>query len=100
MGIFITFGFFNNTVKNHAEYCIIWSSGIGKRNAVRKIIAKYKLVHISTGDLLREEVAAQTELGMMAKEIMDKGELVSDEIVIGMIRNKLEENQEGPGFIF
>ena len=48
----------------------------------------------------REEVAAQTDLGMQAKEIMDRGELVSDEIVIGMIRNKLEEHQDGPGFIF
>jgi adenylate kinase len=57
-------------------------------------------VHISTGDLLREEVAAQTELGKQAKVIMESGELVSDKIVIGMIRNKIEEHQDGPGFIF
>jgi adenylate kinase len=74
--------------------------GSGKGTQSEKIIAKYGLVHISTGDLLRAEVAAQTELGKQAKEIMDKGELVSDQIVIGMIRNKLEENQGGPGFIF
>jgi adenylate kinase len=74
--------------------------GSGKGTQSEKIIAKYGLVHISTGDLLRAEVAAQTELGKQAKEIMDKGELVSDQIVIAMIRKKLEENQSGPGFIF
>ncbi len=74
--------------------------GSGKGTQSEKIIEKYGLSHISTGDLLRSEVAAQTELGKQAKEIMDKGELVSDKIVIGMIRNKLEESQDGSGFIF
>ncbi|MFO7670020.1 MAG: adenylate kinase [Bacteroidales bacterium] len=74
--------------------------GSGKGTQASKIIEKYKLVHISTGDLLRMEVADQTLLGKKAKEIMEKGELVSDEIVIGMIRNKLKDNLEGPGFIF
>jgi adenylate kinase len=74
--------------------------GSGKGTQASKIIERYKLVHISTGDLLRREVAEQTLLGKRAKEIMEKGELVSDEIVIGMIRNKLKENLEGPGFIF
>lgn len=74
--------------------------GSGKGTQSEKIIEKYGLVHISTGDLLREEVAAKTDLGIKAKEIMDKGELVSDDIVIGMIRNKLEDHQDAPGFIF
>jgi adenylate kinase len=74
--------------------------GSGKGTQSENIIVKYGLKHISTGDLLREEVAAQTDLGIQAKKIMDKGELVSDQIVIGMIRNKLEENQDAPGFIF
>jgi len=74
--------------------------GSGKGTQSEKIIEKYGLTHISTGDLLRSEVVAQTELGKQAKEIMDKGELVSDKIVIGMIRNKLEESQDGSGFIF
>jgi len=74
--------------------------GSGKGTQSEKIIKKYGLVHISTGDLLREEVAAQTELGKKAKAIMDKGELVSDKIVIKMIRKKIEENQNGEGFIF
>jgi len=74
--------------------------GSGKGTQSEKIIEKYGLVHISTGDLLREEVAAQTELGKQAKAIMDTGELVSDKIVIGMIRNKIEEHKDGAGFIF
>ena len=74
--------------------------GSGKGTQSEKIIKKYGLVHISTGDLLREEVAAQTDLGKKAKAIMDKGELVSDKIVIKMIRKKIEENQNGAGFIF
>ena len=74
--------------------------GSGKGTQSEKIIEKYGLVHISTGDLLREQVAAQTDLGKQAKQIMDKGELVSDKIVIGMIRHKIEEHKDGAGFIF
>ena len=74
--------------------------GSGKGTQAEKLIAKYNLVHISTGDLLRSEVAAQSELGKQAKAVMDKGELVSDDIVIGMIANKLKANQDAAGFIF
>ena len=74
--------------------------GSGKGTQSEKIIEKYGLIHISTGDLLREEVAAETDLGLRAKAIMDKGELVSDDIVIGMIRKKLEAHQDEQGFIF
>ena len=74
--------------------------GSGKGTQAEKLIKKYKLIHISTGDLLRKEVAEQTKLGLEAKKIMDAGELVPDEIVIGMIQNKLEEHKVGPGFIF
>ena len=74
--------------------------GSGKGTQAEKLIEKYNLIHISTGDLLRAEVAEQTKLGMEAKKIMDAGELVPDEIVIGMIRKKLEEHKDDPGFIF
>jgi len=74
--------------------------GSGKGTQACKIIEKYQLMHISTGDILRSEVEKQTELGKRAKEIMDQGQLVSDDIVIGMIRNRIEEYQDGPGFIF
>jgi adenylate kinase len=74
--------------------------GSGKGTQSEKLIAKYKLVHLSTGDLLRSEIANKSDLGMKAKAIMDKGELVSDEIVIGMIRNKISANLDSKGYIF
>ncbi len=74
--------------------------GAGKGTQSEKLIEKFQLIHLSTGDLLRSEIAQQTELGMQAKLLMDKGELVPDTVVIGMIRSKLEQNQEANGFIF
>ncbi len=74
--------------------------GSGKGTQAQKLIEKFKLIHISTGDLLRSEVAQKTTLGIEAKKIMDAGELVPDHIVIGMINSKLIEFREGPGFIF
>ncbi len=74
--------------------------GSGKGTQAEKLIEKYNLIHLSTGDLLRSEVAAQTDLGMQAKAIMDKGELVSDEIVTKMVEKKLIEHKSAPGFIF
>ena len=74
--------------------------GSGKGTQSEKIIKKYELLHLSTGDILRGELADKTELGIQASEIMAKGELVSDEIVIGMIKNKLEANKDAKGYIF
>jgi adenylate kinase len=74
--------------------------GSGKGTQSEKLIAKHKLVHLSTGDLLRSEIANKSDLGIKAKTIMDKGELVSDDIVIGMIRNKINANLDSKGFIF
>lgn len=74
--------------------------GAGKGTQSQKLKEKYELVHLSTGDLLRSEIAAGTELGLQAKSIMDKGELVPDEVVVGMIGHKLDDNQEANGFIF
>jgi adenylate kinase len=74
--------------------------GAGKGTQAVKLIEKYKLVHLSTGDILRGELAAQTTLGKKAKEYMDKGELVPDEVVIGMIGSKIDQNIAGNGFIF
>jgi adenylate kinase len=65
-----------------------------------KIAEKFGLIHISTGDLLRAEVAAGTELGKAAKQLMDKGILVSDEIVTGMIDSRISKNLSTKGFIF
>lgn len=74
--------------------------GAGKGTQSEKIIEKYSLVHLSTGDLLRSQIEAGTELGLKAKTLMDQGILVPDEVVIGMIDSKLSENKEAAGFIF
>jgi adenylate kinase len=74
--------------------------GAGKGTQATKLIEKYKLVHLSTGDILRSEIAAGTQLGLEAKKLMDKGMLVSDEIVINMIDSRLEHNPKANGFIF
>jgi adenylate kinase len=74
--------------------------GAGKGTQSQLLIDKYSLIHLSTGDILRGEIAQGTELGMKAKSIMDKGDLVPDEVVIGMIRSILEKNPTAQGFIF
>ncbi len=74
--------------------------GSGKGTQSEKLIARYGLKHLSTGDLLRSEIAAQSPLGMAAKSIMDKGQLVPDEVVIEMINSALENNPQARGFLF
>ena len=74
--------------------------GAGKGTQSEKLIDKYSLIHLSTGDLLRGEIAAGTVLGLKAKKLMDAGDLVPDEVVIGMISSKLEQNKNASGFIF
>jgi len=74
--------------------------GSGKGTQSEKLIAKYGLKHLSTGDLLRSEIAAKTPLGLEAKNIMDKGQLVPDEVVIGMISSALDANPTAKGFLF
>jgi adenylate kinase len=74
--------------------------GSGKGTQSEKIIDRYGLTHFSTGDMLRAELAAETDLGKQAKSIMEKGELVSDEIIIGMIRNRITGQKDASGFIF
>jgi len=74
--------------------------GSGKGTQSEKLIVKYGLKHLSTGDLLRSEIAQQTQLGMEAKNFMDKGQLVPDEVVIGMIRSAIENNPTVKGFLF
>jgi adenylate kinase len=74
--------------------------GAGKGTQSQKLIAQYNLVHLSTGDLLRAQIAEGTELGLKAKKLMDEGDLVPDEVVIGMIGNALSKNQQAAGFIF
>ena len=74
--------------------------GAGKGTQAEFLIESFGLIHLSTGDLLRGEIAAGTKLGLEAKGFMDKGELVPDGVVIGMIKSKLEANPGTKGFIF
>jgi adenylate kinase len=74
--------------------------GSGKGTQSEKLIAKYGLKHLSTGDLLRNEISRQTPLGQEAQNFMDKGQLVPDEVVIGMISSALDASPEAKGFLF
>jgi adenylate kinase len=74
--------------------------GAGKGTQAVKLIEKYKLIHLSTGDILRGELAARSALGLEARKYMDKGELVPDEVVIGMIEMKIDQHTGSLGFIF
>ena len=74
--------------------------GAGKGTQSQRLIAHYHLVHLSTGDLLRAQIAQGTELGLTAKKLMDEGLLVPDAVVIGMIGNALQANPQAAGFIF
>jgi adenylate kinase len=74
--------------------------GAGKGTQSQGLIDKYDLVHLSTGDMLRSEIANGTELGMQAKQLMDQGILVPDETVISMIKTRIERFSYANGFIF
>jgi len=74
--------------------------GSGKGTQSARLVDKYSLIHLSTGDLLRSEISRQTKLGLEAKAIMDRGELVPDAVVVGMIASALDNNPGAKGFLF
>ena len=74
--------------------------GSGKGTQSEKLVAKYNLKHISTGELLRSEIARKTSLGIEAKILMDKGQLVPDAVVIGMIDEALNDHPSVEGVLF
>jgi len=74
--------------------------GSGKGTQSEKLIEKYGLIHLSTGNLLRAEIDSRTDLGLAAKSFMDKGQLVPDEVVLGMIACALDANVHANGFLF
>jgi adenylate kinase len=74
--------------------------GSGKGTQSEKLINRYGLKHLSTGDLLRSEISRKTPLGQEAKNFMDKGQLVPDEVVVGMISSALDDNPGAKGFLF
>ena len=74
--------------------------GAGKGTQSEKLIAKYNLTHLSTGDLFRKNISEGTELGKKAQSYMDAGNLVPDEVVIGMVEDKVKNTPGTNGFIF
>ena len=73
--------------------------GAGKGTQAEKIAERYSLAHISTGDMLRAEIASETPLGIEAKALIDRGELVPDEIIIGMVKNRIAQPDCVNGFL-
>lgn len=74
--------------------------GSGKGTQADKLVAKYKLFHISTGDMFRYELSNNTELGQLAKSYMSKGQLVPDSVTISMLEKRVADNPDVKGFIF
>jgi adenylate kinase len=74
--------------------------GSGKGTQSERIVAAFGLIHLSTGNLLRQEIADKTPLGIAAKNFMDQGQLVPDEVVIGMIDSCIAANADAKGFLF
>jgi len=78
---------------------LLGAPGAGKGTQAAKLVAAYDIAHISTGDILRAAVKAQTPLGLEAKSYMDAGELVPDTVVIGLVKERLQEKDTEKGFI-
>ncbi|TAD82830.1 MAG: adenylate kinase [Bacteroidetes bacterium] len=82
------------------NFVLFGPPGSGKGTQSEKLIAQYGLIHLSTGDLLRKEIKNGTPLGKEAESLMQKGQLVPDEVVIGMIAGALDSNLNANGFLF
>ena len=78
---------------------LLGAPGAGKGTQAQNIINEYQLPHISTGDILRAAVANKTPLGLEAKKFMDAGDLVPDEVVIGLVKDRLAQPDTDKGFI-
>lgn len=78
---------------------MLGAPGSGKGTQAKSLQAEFGLIQVSTGDLLRQAVADETELGLKAKQAMDAGNLVSDDIVLGMIRERITRDDAAAGFI-
>jgi len=79
---------------------LLGAPGAGKGTQAQFITEKYGIPQISTGDMLRAAVKAETELGLQAKKVMDAGGLVSDEVIIGLVKQRITESDCANGFLF
>ena len=78
---------------------LLGPQGAGKGTQAKRISAEYGLPHIASGEILRAEMDAGTELGMRVKDVYDRGDLVSDDLMIELIRNRLEQPDTESGFV-
>lgn len=74
--------------------------GAGKGTQSERLIGRYNLVHLSTGDIFRVNIKGETELGLLAKSYMDQGNLVPDEVTINMLKSEVLKHENAKGFIF
>lgn len=74
--------------------------GSGKGTQAAKLVSTYNLIHLSTGDIFRANIKGETDLGKLAKSYMDKGQLVPDEVTIGMLESEATKHADAKGFIF
>ena len=82
------------------NFVLFGKPGSGKGTQAEHLSEKYKLYHISTGDLFRKNISQNSNLGLLAQSYMDKGELVPDEVTIKMLENEIKENPQSKGFLF
>ena len=82
------------------NFVLFGKPGSGKGTQAEHLSEKYKLYHISTGDLFRKNISQNTNLGLLAQSYMDKGELVPDEVTIKMLENEIKEYRQSKGFLF
>jgi len=87
-------------MKNMLNVVIFGAPGSGKGTQSELIISKYGLYHISTGDILRQEIKNQTELGAIAEDYIKQGQLIPDELIIKMLAEVLDANPQAKGYIF
>ncbi len=81
------------------HYILVGLPGAGKGTQAVNLVLKYQIPHISTGDMFRSALKNETPLGLEAKKYMDRGELVSDEVTIGIVRERLQEDDCKKGFL-
>ncbi len=88
------------TTRSMLNLILFGPPGSGKGTQAAKLVEKYGLIHVSTGDLFRYEMKNDTPLGLKAKEYMSKGQLVPDEVTVGMLKNRVDKEDNPNGFIF
>ena len=86
-------------MKKHIHIILLGPPGCGKGTQAQKLISEFGFVQLSTGDMLRAAISKGTEIGMQAKSIIDKGELVSDEIAIGIVKDRIFNTECEHGYM-